>query len=79
MDDEHKHVLPSKVSVCYSTGVSNGNDIWQSDSVLPFFLPSFAAQIAFMLFTNRFLYYLLRPFNQPRLVAEILVIIIHLS
>ncbi|XP_045802232.1 cation/H(+) antiporter 15-like [Trifolium pratense] len=72
MDDAQKHIMRSQVSGCYTTGVSNGNDIWQSDSVLPFFLPSFAAQVAFMLFANRFLYYFLRPFNQPPLVAEIL-------
>lgn len=68
------YISRNKVYGCYDTAVSNANDIWQSDSVLTFYLPNFAAQIAFMLFANRCLYYLFRPFNQPRFVVEILVI-----
>lgn len=73
MEMEDNGISRSKVYGCYNTSVSNGNDIWQSDSVLTFYLPTFAAQLAFMLFTNRCLYYLFRPFNQPRIVVEILV------
>lgn len=69
-----KYNMRPHVSGCYETTVSNGNEIWQSESVLVFYLPNFAAQVAFTLFCNRGLYYLLRPFNQPRFVVEILVI-----
>ncbi|CAK8566496.1 unnamed protein product [Lathyrus sativus] len=70
---EDKYISGSKLYGCYYTSVTNANDIWKSDSVLTFFLPNFAAQIAFMLLANRCLYYLFRPFNQPRFVVEILV------
>ncbi|CAI8597332.1 unnamed protein product [Vicia faba] len=73
MEMKDNEISSSKLYGCYYTSVSNANDIWQSDSVLTFYLPSFAAELAFMLFTNRCLYYLLRPFNQPRIVVEILI------
>ena len=57
---------------CYDVDVSNANEIWKSETVLFFYLPTLAAQVAFMLLSTRILYYLLRPLNQPRLVSEIL-------
>ncbi|KAK7387455.1 hypothetical protein VNO78_28273 [Psophocarpus tetragonolobus] len=58
---------------CYNVDVSNPNDIWKSETVLFFYLPTLAAQVAFMLLSTRFFYYILKPLNQPRLVSEILV------
>lgn len=58
---------------CYDTYVANPNLIWRSESVLQFYLPTLAAQVAFIVFTTRFLYYILRPFNQPLLVVMIIV------
>ncbi|KAK7305867.1 hypothetical protein VNO77_43779 [Canavalia gladiata] len=71
MEDQYlkRHVTTG----CYETFVSNPNPIWQSESVLAFYLPTFAAQVAFMLLSTRSMYYILRPFNQPRLVVEILM------
>ncbi|BAT86426.1 hypothetical protein VIGAN_04407500 [Vigna angularis var. angularis] len=57
---------------CYDVDVSNANDIWKSETVLFFYLPTLAAQVAFMLLSTRILYYILKPLNQPRLVSEIL-------
>ncbi|KAL2333361.1 hypothetical protein Fmac_014574 [Flemingia macrophylla] len=58
---------------CYNVDVSNPNSIWKSETVLFFYLPTFAAQVGFMLLSTRSLYYILRPLNQPRLIAEILI------
>ncbi|XP_047172848.1 cation/H(+) antiporter 15-like [Vigna umbellata] len=58
---------------CYDVDVSNANDIWKSETVLFFYLPTLAAQVAFMLLSTRILYYILKPLNQPRLVSEILM------
>ena len=58
---------------CYDTFVTNPNAIWQSENVLAYYLPTLATQVAFMVFITRFLFYILKPFNQPRLVAEMLV------
>ncbi|TKY47537.1 Cation/H(+) antiporter 15 [Spatholobus suberectus] len=71
MEDQY---LKRRVTTgCYNVDVSNPNSVWKSETVLFFYLPTFAAQVSFMLFSTRTLYYILRPLNQPRLVAEILM------
>lgn len=70
---EDQYVKRSVTTGCYNVDVSNPNDIWKSENILFFYLPNFAAQVAFMLLSTRLLYYILRPLNQPRLVSEILV------
>lgn len=74
---QHEYNKRVKVEGCYETIVTNPNAIWKSDSILTFYLPSFATQIAIMLITTRSVYYILRPLNQPLIVVEILVSNIH--
>jgi len=70
LEDEY---LKRRVTTgCYDVDVSNANEIWKSETVLFFYLPTLAAQVAFMLLSTRILYYVLKPLNQPRLVSEIL-------
>ncbi|OIV97418.1 hypothetical protein TanjilG_16179 [Lupinus angustifolius] len=62
----------SKSLGCYVAEVANPNKIWRGETVLGFYLPNLAAQIALILFTTRSLHYILRPLNQPLIVAEII-------
>ncbi|XP_019450772.1 PREDICTED: cation/H(+) antiporter 15-like [Lupinus angustifolius] len=57
----------------YSLTISNPNDIWKSQNVLTSQVTTFASQVAFVLFTTRFIYYILRPLNQPLIVIQIIV------
>ncbi|KAK7256915.1 hypothetical protein RIF29_30493 [Crotalaria pallida] len=58
---------------CYQMNLTNPNDIWRSQSVLQSTISLFGAQVAFILFSSRLLYYILRPFNQPLIVFQIIV------
>ncbi|KAE9617160.1 putative cation/H+ exchanger [Lupinus albus] len=57
----------------YNLTISNPNDIWKSQNVLTSQITTFASQVAFILFTTRFIYYILRPLNQPLIVIQIIV------
>ncbi|RDX60784.1 Cation/H(+) antiporter 15, partial [Mucuna pruriens] len=70
---EDQYVKRRVTTGCYEVDVSNPNSVWKSETVLFFYLPTFAAQVAFMLLSTRILYYILKPLNQPRLVSEILM------
>uniref|UniRef100_A0ACD5WGL2 Uncharacterized protein n=1 Tax=Avena sativa TaxID=4498 RepID=A0ACD5WGL2_AVESA len=66
---------PSKASslmVCYSPMMIGTNGIWQGINPLEFSLPLFILQVAVIVITTRFLVLLLKPFRQPRVIAEIL-------
>ncbi|KAM0842638.1 hypothetical protein ACQ4PT_058236 [Festuca glaucescens] len=66
---------PSKVTslvVCYSPMMIATNGIWQGVNPLEFSLPLFILQVAVIVITTRVLVLLLRPFRQPRVIAEIL-------
>jgi Kef-type K+ transport system membrane component KefB len=60
--------------VCYSNLMMTTNGMWQGDGVNPleFSLPLFIVQVAVIVATTRLLVVLLRPFRQPRVIAEIL-------
>jgi Kef-type K+ transport system membrane component KefB len=58
--------------VCYSPMMIATNGIWQGVNPLEFSLPLFILQVAVIVITTRFLVLLLRPFRQPRVIAEIL-------
>jgi hypothetical protein len=53
------------------SAVSNG--VWQGDNPLEFALPLLIVQICLVLIVTRVLAFLLRPFRQPRVIAEIIV------
>ncbi|KAI5010150.1 hypothetical protein ZWY2020_012287 [Hordeum vulgare] len=60
--------------VCYSPMMMTTNGMWQGEGVNPleFSLPLFIVQLAVIVVTTRLLVILLRPFRQPRVIAEIL-------
>jgi hypothetical protein len=59
--------------VCYSPMMVTTYGIWQGVSPLEFALPLFILQTAIIVGTTRLLVLLLKPFRQPRVIAEILV------
>lgn len=59
--------------VCYSPTMITTNGVWQGDNPLDFSFPLFVLQLMIIVITTRLLVYLLKPVNQPRVVAEILV------
>lgn len=59
--------------VCYSPMMITTNGIWQGVNPLEFSLPLFILQVAVIVVTTRLLVVLLKPFRQPRVIAEILV------
>ncbi|XP_047062659.1 cation/H(+) antiporter 15-like [Lolium rigidum] len=65
---------PNVPVVCYSNLMMTANGMWQGDGVNPleFSLPLFIVQVAVIVATTRLLVVLLRPFRQPRVIAEIL-------
>ncbi|KAF7024340.1 hypothetical protein CFC21_036701 [Triticum aestivum] len=58
--------------VCYSPMMITTNGIWQGVNPLEFSLPLFILQVAVIVITTRVLVLLLKPFRQPRVIAEIL-------
>jgi hypothetical protein len=59
--------------VCYSPMMVTAYGIWQGVNPLEFSLPLFILQTAIIVATTRLLVLLLKPFRQPRVIAEILV------
>jgi hypothetical protein len=59
--------------VCYSPMMVTAYGIWQGGNPLEFSLPLFILQTAIIVVTTRILVLLLKPFRQPRVIAEILV------
>ncbi|WVZ77783.1 hypothetical protein U9M48_025607 [Paspalum notatum var. saurae] len=62
----------SSTVVCYSPMMITTNGIWQGFNPLEFSLPLFILQTSIIVVTTRFLVLVLRPFRQPRVIAEIL-------
>ncbi|KAL5227400.1 hypothetical protein ABZP36_015665 [Zizania latifolia] len=58
--------------VCYSPMMITANGIWQGVNPLVFSLPLFILQVTVIVVTTRFLVIVLKPFRQPRVIAEIL-------
>ncbi|CAD6229352.1 unnamed protein product [Miscanthus lutarioriparius] len=62
----------SSTVVCYSPMMITTNGIWQGFNPLEFSLPLFILQTSIIVVTTRLLVLVLRPFRQPRVIAEIL-------
>lgn len=60
--------------VCYSPMMITTIGIWQGDNPLDYSLPLFILQLALIVVTTRLLVIILKPFHQPRVISEILVI-----
>ncbi|XP_047306717.1 cation/H(+) antiporter 15-like [Impatiens glandulifera] len=65
-------VNTSEKVVCYMPGMITTNGLWQGDNPLNYSLPLFILQLSMIVITTRILFFILKPFRQPRVVAEIL-------
>lgn len=59
--------------VCYSPMMITTNGVWQGENPLDFALPLFILQLTLVVILTRILVLILKPFRQPRVIAEILV------
>ncbi|MED6162663.1 Cation/H(+) antiporter 15 [Stylosanthes scabra] len=57
--------------ICYTPTMTTTNGVWQSNP-LRYALPLFVVQLTLVVLATRLFYFILRPFHQPRLIAEIL-------
>ncbi|PHT45558.1 Cation/H(+) antiporter 15 [Capsicum baccatum] len=58
--------------VCYSPMMITTNGVWQGENPLDFALPLFILQLTLVVILTRILVLILKPFRQPRVIAEIL-------
>ncbi|KAL5098789.1 hypothetical protein RYX36_003116 [Vicia faba] len=69
-------LTPSKVSdstlICYTPSMTTSNGVWQGDNPLDFSVTLFILQLTLVVLATRFFVFILKPFNPPRVVAEIL-------
>lgn len=59
--------------VCYSPSMITTNGVWQGENPLDYALPLFLLQLTLVVVFTRILVFMLKPFRQPRVIAEILV------
>ncbi|KAI3893399.1 hypothetical protein MKW92_051894 [Papaver armeniacum] len=57
--------------ICYSPSLITSNGFFQGDNPLDFALPLFILQLAIIVLMIRVFVFLLKPFRQPRVIAEI--------
>ncbi|KAK7410895.1 hypothetical protein VNO78_02100 [Psophocarpus tetragonolobus] len=58
--------------VCYAPTMITTNGIWQGDNPLDYSLPLFILQLTLVVVATRLFVFILRPFRQPRVIAEVL-------
>ncbi|OIT02413.1 PREDICTED: cation/H(+) antiporter 15-like [Nicotiana attenuata] len=58
--------------VCYAPTMITTNGIWQGENPLDYSLPLFIMQLTLVVVMTRILVFILKPFRQPRVIAEIL-------
>ena len=58
--------------VCYAPTMITTNGIWLGDNPLDYSLPLFILQLTLVVAATRIFVFLLKPFRQPRVIAEIL-------
>jgi hypothetical protein len=63
--------------VCYAPTMITTNGIWEGDNPLDYSLPLFILQLTLVVAATRIFVFLLKPFRQPRVIAEILVSCFH--
>lgn len=63
----------NSVVICYSPTMITTSGIWQGINPLEFALPLFILQTIVIVLTTRLLVLFLKPFRQPRVIAEIVV------
>ncbi|XVF40166.1 hypothetical protein PTKIN_Ptkin01aG0089700 [Pterospermum kingtungense] len=57
---------------CFILNITSYNGIWQGDNPFTESLPLFITQLAVILTLTRFLYHLLKPLHQPRIISDLL-------
>lgn len=65
--------------VCYTPTMITTNGVWQGENPLDFALPLFILQLTLVVVFTRIIVFILKPFRQPRVIAEILVSFISLN
>lgn len=58
--------------VCYTPTMITTNGVWQGENPLDFALPLFILQLTLVVVFTRIIVFILKPFRQPRVIAEIL-------
>ncbi|XP_061343734.1 cation/H(+) antiporter 15-like [Gastrolobium bilobum] len=58
--------------VCYAPTMITTNGIWQGDNPLDYSLPLFILQLTLVVAATRIFVFILKPFRQPRVIAEVL-------
>jgi len=59
--------------VCYAPTMITTNGVWQGDNPLDYSLPLFILQLTLVVIATRLFVFILKPFRQPRVIAEVLV------
>ncbi|CAL5187434.1 unnamed protein product [Lathyrus oleraceus] len=76
MEKNTTMLTPSNVSdttlICYTPSMATTNGIWQGDNPLNYSIPLFILQLTLVVLATRFFVFILKPFNPPRVIAEIL-------
>lgn len=65
--------MPDKSIICYTPFMVTTNGLWKNNNLLDFSLPLFTLQLTLVVSATRFFVLILKPFHQPRVIAEILV------
>lgn len=60
-------------TICYTKRVYDNDTPWQAENALVLSLPVLVTQILLTIVVTRVLIFLLKPFRQPRFVAETIV------
>ncbi|CAN4097768.1 unnamed protein product [Withania somnifera] len=58
--------------ICYSPTMITTNGVWQGENPLDYSFPLFILQLTLVVVFTRILVFILKPFRQPRVIAEIL-------
>ncbi|TKY73824.1 Cation/H(+) antiporter 15 [Spatholobus suberectus] len=58
--------------VCYAPTMVTTNGVWQGDNPLNYSLPLFIFQLTLVVVATRIFVFILKPFRQPRVIAEVL-------
>ncbi|KAK7412257.1 hypothetical protein VNO78_03708 [Psophocarpus tetragonolobus] len=58
--------------VCYTPFMTTTNGIWKGENPLDYSLPLFILQLTLVVCATRFFVFILKPLQQPRVIAEIL-------
>lgn len=78
MDQNHTSTVSGEhatddVIVCYSPTMITTFSVWKGDNPLDYSLPLFVLQLTLVVGATRLFVFILKPFRQPRVIAEILV------